>query len=177
LHNLKQYENKKILKQFASSHQKLVVIYRDPKDVIVSAARWNSDYSWESITLTIKKIFNKELPYNILYDVKRFSGFLSLCQSKKNVRTVRFEDIIGNRGNGSDHIQRKTVRKLALFLGYKLSEEEISRVIEKSWGKGHTFRCPEIGGWEKYLVDEYYNLFKNSKWNELTKELGYKPLD
>jgi hypothetical protein len=89
-------------------------------------------------------------------------------------RVVRFEDLIGSSGGGSDEKQIETVRSVIEHLRVELPEAEIARVAARTFFPGaRTFRQGSIGGWRKHFNDEHKRVFKETAGQALI-QLGYE---
>jgi hypothetical protein len=78
-----------------------------------------------------------------------------------NCLTIRFEDLVGSAGGGSDKKQVETVRLIIKHLGIKLSEEVIEEIAAKTFYTGaRTFRKGQIGDWRNYFTKEHKQAFK-----------------
>jgi hypothetical protein len=87
--------------------------------------------------------------------------------------TVRFEDLVGSNGGGSDEKQMKTIRAITDHLGIDMSEEQIDRIASKAFfKKSSTFRKGQIGDWKNHFTDEHQRAFKEVAGEALLK-LGY----
>ncbi len=90
-----------------------------------------------------------------------------------NVCVVRFEDLVGPNGGGSAQAQRDSIRKIAQHIGIDLSEDDISDIMAKIFGKGLTFRRGKIGAWRSHFSENHKKLFKQVA-GDLLFELDYE---
>ena len=92
--------------------------------------------------------------------------------------TVRFEDLIGRGGGGSDEKQIETVEAILKHIGVEISQEEIKQIAAKTFFTGsRTFRKGRIGDWHNHFTEEHKRAFKEVRGETLIK-LGYeKDLD
>jgi len=68
----------------------------------------------------------------------------------KEVHTIRFEDIVGDQGGGSDTQRIQVLEHLAEVLG--LPGDRITEVAENLYGPGrHTFRKGKIDSWKEEI--------------------------
>jgi len=91
-----------------------------------------------------------------------------------NCMTIRFEDLIGSSGGGSDKKQIETVDSIVKHIGIELSQEEIQQIAAKSFFAGsRTFRKGQIGDWRNHFTEEHKQIFKEVYGDTLIK-LGYE---
>jgi hypothetical protein len=90
-----------------------------------------------------------------------------------NFYTVRFENLIGAQGGGSDELQREEIKNIAAHLGIQLSDEQMSKIIQDLFGKSRTFRKGQIGSWREQFTPEQKELFKKVA-GDLLIYLGYE---
>ncbi len=88
--------------------------------------------------------------------------------------TVRFEDLVGSAGGGSDDKQIKTVASIVNHLGIELHEEVVEEIARNAYYTGsRTFRRGQIGGWKNHFTEEHKRVFKKTRGDILIK-LGYE---
>ena len=84
--------------------------------------------------------------------------------------TLRFEDLIGNAGDGSDKKQLETVRTIAHHLGLDLTENQLGQVARRVFHTGApTFRKGQIGDWRNHFTDEHKRAFKETSGEALIR--------
>ncbi len=99
---------------------------------------------------------------------RRFSGWAS----EEGAVVVRFEDLVGPRGGGSEEAQRRAVGMVAAHLGVEADEATLARVGEGIFGAGQTFRKGMIGGWREEFSAEHERAAEEVA-GPLLAELGY----
>ena len=185
-------EVKEILQEF---NCKVIFIYRDLRDVAVSHARWvtkekriflhqhylNLNNFDEQLMCSIKGVplgtpfgSNVSQP-DIGQDFLRWRGWID----DPTALAVKFEDLVGVRGNGSETTRLQTIEKIINYLGINLSSAEIetqfaSEVMNPQ--ESHTFRKGgkgSIGGWKSLFKEGHKQVFKQVAGNLLI-ELGYE---
>jgi hypothetical protein len=168
-------------------------IFRDPRAMIVSMAYmikdgWEKDQHASPQDLTWDFINSKKkhfIPwgvanhgfYPLLWEigVVNFYRLYLPWMRANNVYTVRFEDLVGSKGGGSDAAQEKTIYGLAQHIGITLSQEKFAHVKNKLFGNSGTFREGKIDGWKKNFTPAMKKAFKKVPGaNQLLIELGYE---
>lgn len=169
-----------------SKNYKFIFLYRDPRDQLISFIFWMkkmapnhliskfSDVNDQIHAMLTEKIkitqsftmstdedeLSHEYWFNVFYDQVADIP-------PQSIYRVRFEDIIGSRGGGSDEIQLSTILSIAKFLDIPLSEEKAKNIIDKRWGYSGTFRNGQIGDWKNYFNSEHIQLYKQNYGNLL----------
>ena len=70
-------------------------------------------------------------------------------QNEPNCLFVRFEDLIGAKGGGSDEKQRDTIKRIASYLGIPCAHRNIDDKIKAIYDpSARTFRSGKIDGWK-----------------------------
>ena len=86
---------------------------------------------------------------------------------------VRFEDLVGPGGGGSEEAQRLAVERVAAHLGVEVGEGTTRAVEEDLFGVGRTFRRGRIGGWREEFTAEHERALAEGALGPLLAELGY----
>lgn len=168
-------------------------LYRDPRDQIVSLMHWirkmrkqdNGTYkstvdqlsNAELITALIQgcKLHHsddKHTTHIVTNDINvRYRTYLQ-WQDMPGICTVRFEDLVGSQGNGSDEAQWEAVRTIALHMGITLNDYDLNRIAAHLFGR-KTFREGQIGSWKKIFTESHKKLFKEVA-GQLLIDLGYE---
>lgn len=107
------------------------------------------------------------------YGINEFYNSFLPWMNVKNVCVVKFENLVGANGGGSQELQFAELKKIAEHLGIQLTPAQIVKVSQDMFGKTHTFREGKIGGWRKQFKPEHTKAF-NDKAGELLKNLGYE---
>lgn len=94
-----------------------------------------------------------------------------------NVTVIRFENLVGSKGGGSDELQFKEVKKIARAMRQKLSKAEVQAIASDLFGdtKG-TFHKGKIGRWKSVYKPEHVAAFKKH-WNKYLVQWGYEKSD
>ena len=167
----------------------IIFNYRDPRDVLVSWFYWMHPESKKSIHSHqdyMKKVYShfsddellkifirndkfREVEYN---PIEHFRLSRVLLFHPK-VMKVRFEDLIGLRGGGSDQKQEETVAKIFNYL--EINDVDAVKIAQKAFNKNSTtFRKGQIGGYKEDLTNEQLRLF-NKLHGDIISQYGYPP--
>ena len=157
---------------FENKPRKDFLVIRDPRDVIVSSAYWIKKHPlvwpYES-TLEINQLI--DIVSLSIYDNYNFFYFDWLNNNSKAF-VIKFEDLIGLQGGGSDKKQSVTLLMMMKHLGVKPTSKLLKHVKDNLFGKTNTFREGKIGAWKKEFSDEQKVLF-HEKYSDLLNKLGY----
>jgi hypothetical protein len=161
-----------------------IVVVRDPRDVIVSLMHHSLDKP--------KHFMHREM-VAFGSDAQRLAAIITGMTNAKGERreglaaqldlilgwtedsrvlTLRFEDLVGERGGGSDLRQREAISCLAQWLDYPLDEGRAAEIGEQMFGTGRTFRKGTIGGWADYFDTELTELLEREVGDRM-RQLGY----
>lgn len=174
-------------------NHKMFFMYRDLRDVALSHAKWvrkepeiflhdiyknhlNSDDErlMASICGTpLGSPFGSNVSHpSIGQDFERWRGWLN----DPDTLSVNFEQLVGNRGGGSDELRWKTIRAILKHLECEMSDDEMYKLFSYEAlnpNKAHTFRKGQIGGWKEAFNEEHKEAFKYIA-GDLLIELGYE---
>ncbi len=164
-----------MLETYAVKH---LFVIRDPRDIAVSNFYYITykdrghrlhEYFSRSLTsdsdrlmASIAGISASKLPdgresRGIAAHLRSYTGWLS----DPRCLVVRFEDLVGYRGGGSDALRDDTIARVFNFLGLGMSPTEleaISRALYSS--NSRTFFRGQIGGWREHFSREHEEVFE-----------------
>ena len=175
---------------------KSIFIYRDPRDIVCSHAHWviNEPRIYvhnyyknvlrtheERLNASIEGIHLGDLPYSnismmgIVGEIKKWKGWLY----DPDTLAIRFEDMVGERGGGSEERRMETIEKILNHIELeadrsRIEEEFASRKMNPS--ESHTFRKGQGGGigkWKEVFTEYNKKVFKEEA-GELLKDMGYE---
>lgn len=86
---------------------------------------------------------------------------------------IKFENLIGLHGGGTEITQLNEIKKITKYLNKKLTDQEIKIIAKKIFGGTATFKSGTIGKWKKYFNNNHKIAFKEIAGNLLI-ELGYE---
>jgi hypothetical protein len=184
-----------ILNALREFNCKTLFIYRDLRDVAVSHARWvtkEKQFFLHDIYLKLATFDDRLMssikgvplgtPFgsnvsqpDIGTDFARWKGWLA----EPNTYAVKFEDLVGERGGGSEEKRLYIIEQILDYLEIDLSNEQIkSRFASSALNpeESHTFKKGSqgnIGGWKTVFKESHKEKFKIVA-GDLLIELGYE---
>ena len=184
-----------ILEILRQEQCKTFFIYRDLRDIAVSHARWvakekriflhdiyqqKPSFS-EQLMSSIQGVpigtplgSNISQP-NIAQDFSRWKGWINDSQTL----AVKFEDLVGGRGGGSEEKRLTTIKKIVDHCQVNISDEQIRNQFasyQMNPMESHTFKKGgkgAIGGWKNQFEESHKEAFKTIA-GDLLIELGYE---
>jgi hypothetical protein len=154
---------------------KTSLIYRDPRDKVVSEVYWMYKGGWNQLNadnpLRLMP-FNKLLEYYIAKVQDEYSAYLPWLRDS-GCCAVSFEKLIGPHGGGSREAQMREMRKIARHIRAPLSPRLLKRCSGQLFGGTPTFRAGKIGSWKHHFNRKHKQLFKRYA-GQLLIDLGYE---
>jgi len=166
-----------------------LLLIRDPRDQLLSFINWVCEHS-----IRDTKTFNKTLldfidgkkrsdvhvvrmhslsnfiwSFGIAEYYKLFLPWMSL----KEFYTVRFENLVGSKGGGSDELQEQELSNIARHLNIPLSKERLEHTKANLFGGTNTFKKGQIGSWKEHFTPQHKAAFKRVA-GQLLIDLGYE---
>lgn len=165
---------------------KVIVLVRDPRDVLVSAVHWISADPIEqrlgrpiSVDEKLMYLIQGELCFETLSYPTIFKR-ATYWMHRPGSFTARFEELCGVKGGQSREGQEASIRALCHYLGMALDEQELTFLADELWGNplaarttGITFRNGTTAGWKRYFKPEHVTAFKEV-YGDLLIQLGYE---
>ncbi len=184
-----------VLELLARFPMKRLFIYRDLRDVAVSHANWvlkepgiflHSIYrrmgSFEDCLMAsivgtpLGTPFGSNVSQpDIGTDFRRWRGWLS----DPGTLSVRFEDLVGERGGGLEMKRLDTVREICRLVGATFPDQQLGACFGSGAldpAESHTFRkgnMGAIGGWRSKFTEAHKRAFK-AVAGDLLVQLGYE---
>lgn len=151
-----------------------VLIIRDPRDVLVSFLHF-VDRPQHPLSVDFRTLAPDQ---QVLFAVnggqgprsgRQLAGLKAAFQAildwrpVRDVLTVNFEDLIGERGGGSLAVQQENVLAICRHLDIEASQQRVEHVCQQAFDSGAiTFRRGQIGAWRDELSDEQIRLCTES---------------
>jgi hypothetical protein len=148
---------------------RLVTILRDPRAVVVSALHYLRDARWMTHRGELMDALPDERsvlealvrghgepgdPYFIAEIGGHYRAYARWAASSAGL-TVRFEDMVGRQGGGSDDVQVEQVGRILDHLGYRSDGESAADVARRLFSeRSITFRTGRIDAWRTDLPAE-----------------------
>ena len=164
-------------------------IIRDPRDMCLSMLRHiesrphHFGYSYlfneiksksERIEAVVRGFVNKK-KRNFIGINKMYSSMLE-WKNNSNFVFLKYEELVGKKGNGETLSQSKSIKKIFDNLEYDTNnlDNKILEIIgNDSYGKSGTFRKGKIGSWKEVFNEKDVMIFKKYA-DELLLTLGYE---
>lgn len=159
---------------------KIIFLARDPRDVVISDMYYilkRPDHGYHTILnrmktekeMLIALIQGKDEIRPIDKQIHRFSGWIN-----PRVLYVKFEDLVGHGGGGSETLQREAIRMIYSHLDIEIDEEMLSFIASNCRSsKSQTFRKGTINNWKHQFDDDIKNEFK-AVAGALLIQMGYE---
>lgn len=150
-----------VLDRLLYNDLKLIQLVRDPRDVLLSHLNYieNMDKTQKSHEY-IKRFTTREDKIKAMIEGKphvlepypevldKFGDWLS----KDQVLCIKFEDLIGPKGGGSQNRQLEAVESICDFISINVNKDKLSTISEKVYSpKSSTFNKGKIGNWKHTL--------------------------
>ncbi len=178
--------NPKIHEALIDLNFKILLMMRDPRDVVLSWA----DYIVKEKNHLLYPYFSRtDVDYRIACGIqgvgsdvtqtRRQPSIVELVGGHMKWKTiggaflVQFEQLIGEKGGGSRETQKQLVEKLADFFEIECADTVIDNICDTLFGGTYTFNSGMIGRWRKRFTDAHKALFKDQA-GQLLIELGYE---
>lgn len=162
----------KVLEAVVEHHIRVIFVVRDPRDIVLSNYKYATYIDGthpthgylaglpDDATRLLKTIVGEPgllTPINDILD--RFEGWLNCSHAK----VIRFEDLVGSKGGGSDKRQREAITCMAGHIGIDLTSIDLDRIIANVFHpRSLTFRSGQIGKWKTAFSDLHVTTFKET---------------
>jgi hypothetical protein len=159
-------------------------VIRDPRDVVVSQVHYYLDTrshylhpvyrdlhtDSERFIAAIRGIQEANLEvYGIGRKLEISVGWLE----SGHVAVLRFEDLIGEAGGGTQDAQVTSICKIGEHLGLSLDPEQAAQIGRQAFGHGRTFRKGQVAAWRD-VFDQYIREVFRQEAGEYLIKLGYE---
>ena len=171
------------------SSVKVVCIIRDPRAIAVShmhyvktwkkhffhSAYMNLSSDKERMRLSI--IGGQLGKYSVISMKERYKSFLG-WQKDPSAILVKFEDLVGEHGDGSNVEQMKSIRNVAEHLDIELPDTKLALIQKDLFGRkedltqSSTFRKGKVDGWRDELDEDLISMVE-IELADILKSLGY----
>lgn len=178
--------SKELVQLLEASSMKTVLIVRDPRDVVCSAAKYipqTPENVFHALYRPLSEADRLRLTIcgqqEAAPGLPRVNSIAEACASllawsrEPICRVVRFERLVGPSGGGSEQDQLEELQGLAGHLGLRCRERTLRNVARNAFGGTSTFRDGRVGGWRSIFDQEQRRLFEEVAGEQLTA-LGYE---
>lgn len=153
----------------------------DEKDNIAAYKKWRSS----SMTDKLDGVFNLRKRHNPLLKkwFSRCPHYPKQCDTLvkiksldlPNILLIRFEDLIGPKGNATETEQFQAFKKICDFAGVSRSEDQINLAMTKLYGGTNTFtpNKKKVGGWVNHFEDRHI-LKAQEQYTKMLLSFGYE---
>ena len=161
------------INNFLKKHNfKKFLIYRDPRDWLVSYVCWYSRPGENMFNNTLTN-FAQKLDFLLQSDIlKAYEKYIEWMNDNQCC-CIKFEDLVGPQGGGTKEQQISSIKVIGSHIGYNLSDLEAQNIADKLWGNTLTFREGKKGSWIRYFSPQNIALMKKLG-NDLLIRLGYE---
>lgn len=125
----------------------------------------------------IKWAVSRHAAYPTIWEIgicNFYKTYLPFIRSK-NCKVVKFENLVGAQGGGSNALQAEEIRQIARHVGITIDENKTAAIVTDLFGGSSTFREGKIDGWKKYFTPAIKEAFKAVPYaNDLLIALGYE---
>ena len=132
-----------------------VFIYRDPRDQAVSLAYYLHRMNPRArqmfanglfnLSLGTEQITREELLTLIISRLTESYALFMPLAKEKSILAIRFEDLVGQKGGGSEEASLMTIERIAEMLEGTVDERKIHTIANSLFGGTMTFRKGKIG--------------------------------
>ncbi|MEQ1837226.1 MAG: oligosaccharide flippase family protein [Candidatus Nitrotoga sp.] len=161
---------------------KIIQIVRDPRDIVVSLAYWIESQPKYYAYAGLVKLNLQERMQAIITGFNsngvRIESMATVLDRSfgwitkpKDILVVRFENLVGSRGGGTDEAQREEIEKVGKWLGE--DSIQVDAICERLFGGTKTFRAGGVGAWKNEFSPETKKLF-DEVVGERLYHWGYK---
>lgn len=187
--------NKQSIKLLLRRHFKVVSMYRDPRDALISHLFYMRKLSntgrkrdFFIVSANFDELSQEEQLTALITGTEDMESYLAYFHKRigwaKNGYShgVKYEDLVGSEGGGDDKLQEQAIVNIANYINMPLSQKRLKYVINNLYQKigldreeegGLVFTRSEIGNWKTFFTEEQKRLFKE-KFGSLLIELGYE---
>lgn len=158
---------------------KIFFMIRDPRDIILSEAHFvvnRADHPWRKFLIdeTLYERIESLIVGKYFWDIgKRLNGRKGWLTAE-NVKTIKFEHLVGSLGGGNDFHQQKTIQDIFEHIDLRLSNQEVINLSQSIYSKKTlTFRKGKINEWSEVFDDHLKEKFKQVAGQQLI-DYGYE---
>ncbi len=172
---------------------KMVCIYRDPRDALISHLFYMRTFAGKGLKrdfFVVSKDYDQlsldDQLTTLICGKADMSSYLSFYNDRITwafdplTLPIKYEDLVGSHGGGSDIKQREAIVNIANYLNVALSDQKLQFVVDNLYQpdavkseKHEQFKRATIGNWKKFFKPKHKKLFKQYFGKKLI-ELRYE---
>lgn len=162
------------------------LILRDPRDVVVSHARYITEEPTHFLYHRYKTMDKDDRLMASIIGIRQNAGggpmLLDIRQRWRSVMpwrqqpynyTTTFEKLVGPQGGGDAEIQMSEIRNIAEHFDIQKETAFFENVAANLYGGTTTFRKGQIGKWREHFKQAHIDAFKKLA-GDILVELGYE---
>ncbi len=185
-----------VLDEVTSEKKKHIVMVRDIRDAVLSIHNWLPYLYKKEQEEKRLKLFQESFEGNIdsqilglikespeidgNFLVKRYHLAQELYKNKESypqILFVKYEDLIGPKGGGSESKQIQTIHKIAHFLEIELEDAKVQKIAKEICGNTATYNVRQnkgqISEWQRRYTFEHIQAVQQH-WNDYLLTFGYE---
>jgi hypothetical protein len=182
-HMIFNYPVRKVIRELG---YKKLLLFRDPRDVVVS---WANFIVKEETHLLYPFFSETDFNFRIISGIRGVPGDITGTRRQEPINElmtryvrwktegdaffVKFEDLIGDKGGGSRESQQKMIKGIADYFEIDCPDEVIDQVCDSLFGGTYTFNKGMIGAWREHFTEAHKSVFKEET-GDLLIQLGYE---
>lgn len=172
---------------------KLIAIYRDPRDAIVSLVVYMRRFKGQGV---VRDFFEVHPSFDHLSFDQQLHSVMTAKGLNKNyfhyylarvnwhfapiAYGVRYENLVGSRGGGDDLVQVQEILNICQHINLPITLERAKQIASKIYHssgvemiEGKPFYHAQIGSWRNFMSPENKDIFKEC-FNDVLVKLGYE---
>jgi sulfotransferase 6B1 len=187
--------NRNLAKIMQERGYKNIFLCRDPRDACISLIfyldRWKGTQKTKRDVFVVPENWDQLSFDDKLHEliagksrqsyIKTWYKPLVQWSMKPDTLIVKFEDLVGGKGGGSDEAQRQTLTNIANFIHLDIDSARIEAIAQMLYKptskpemyKGVTYVPGQVGNWKRYFNEEHKRIFK-MMYNPLLIRFGYE---
>jgi len=160
---------------------KIFTTIRDPRDTLISYVDYVDQGYGMGITGEVRERWNQMTrDEKIIWALetakgghrKRFEERLPWGKTPISC-IVRFENLVGEKGGGTEEAQQHEIKKIANHIGLDATDEELAEVGKNLFGWGPTFNVGKVSRWKDEFNQSHIERFKELM-GDILINLGYE---
>ncbi len=179
-----------------SQNMKIIAIFRDPRDALISHLFYMRSFARKNNVKPLRDFFTvcegfDDLSFDDqltalitgLDDMESYLEFYKdriLWSFSPGALGVKYEDLLGENGNGTKELRKNTLIAIANFINLELTESRLDTVLKHMYFQDKNlvqdqkvFVRATTGNWKKFMKPKHKQLFKERMGNLLV-DLGYE---